>query len=189
MEEIPSRGRRRLTAEELALWQEATRSVVTRRRRQREDKPQSRVRAPEREAKAPPLNLPSLAAQPAAVKPRLAAISPLEPRLQRRLAKGRSEIDAVLDLHGSTQAEAHRRLVDFLMRNQSVGSKLVLIVTGKGHGDAQSGETGVLRRAAPLWLRAPALRPFVLSVQEAAAIHGGSGALYVRLRRGRSRRS
>jgi len=42
---------------------------------------------------------------------------------------------------------------------------------------------GVLRRVVPQWLRMPDLRPLILGFEEAHHGHGGSGALYVRLRR------
>jgi DNA-nicking Smr family endonuclease len=44
-------------------------------------------------------------------------------------------------------------------------------------------QRGVLRRSVPLWLTEPDLRSVVLSVSEASPKHGGSGALYVQLRR------
>jgi DNA-nicking Smr family endonuclease len=53
----------------------------------------------------------------------------------------------------------------------------------KDSGDFDGGERGVLRRHAPQWLRDSSLRSIVLSVEEAGRPHGGSGALYVRLRR------
>ena len=177
--------RRRLTAEELALWRNVTRNV----------KPRSGggFAVPEAAETHPPDKAPSPVATPpkktshearTSSDPRLFAMAPLDPQLRRQLARGRAEIDGVLDLHGSTQEDAHRRIIDFLVRNQDHGAKLVLIVTGKGRSDAQA-ETGVLRRNAPLWLRAPALRALVLGVEEAAPVHGGSGALYVRLRKRR----
>ncbi|MGF2493628.1 Smr/MutS family protein [Ralstonia pseudosolanacearum] len=51
-------------------------------------------------------------------------------------------------------------------------------MTGKG----SRGE-GVLRRYAPEWLAAPALRGVVAGVSEAHRRHGGEGALYVALKR------
>jgi DNA-nicking Smr family endonuclease len=104
----------------------------------------------------------------------------LEPRLRQRLSRGRAAVDDTLDLHGYRQDQAHRVLRDFLIRAQARGAKLVLVVTGKGRTAA---EPGVLRRAVPLWLEAPDLRPVVIGFGEATATHGGSGALYVRLRR------
>jgi DNA-nicking Smr family endonuclease len=91
-------------------------------------------------------------------------------------------IDARLDLHGMTQAEAHAALAHFLRRVQRNGARLVLIITGKGAG---AGERGVLRRQVPLWLGLPDLRDAVVGFEEAHTAHGGEGALYVRLRRAR----
>jgi DNA-nicking Smr family endonuclease len=92
----------------------------------------------------------------------------------------------VIDLHGMTQAQAHQALNAFLRRAARSGAKIVLVVTGKGKPQGFcgfDGESGVLRRHTPQWLRDSALRSIVLSVEEAARPHGGSGALYVRLRR------
>jgi DNA-nicking Smr family endonuclease len=63
---------------------------------------------------------------------------------------------------------------------------VVLVITGKGArgGDAQS-ERGVLKRMVPLWLRLPEFRAFVIGFESAAIGHGGEGALYVTLRKGR----
>ena len=55
-------------------------------------------------------------------------------------------------------------LRDFLIRAQARGAKLVLVVTGKGRTAA---EPGVLRRAVPMWLEAPDLRPVVVGFGEA----------------------
>jgi DNA-nicking Smr family endonuclease len=60
----------------------------------------------------------------------------------------------------------------------------VLVVTGKGDRFAASaGERGVLRRQVPLWLNLPEFRRYVIAFDEADAVHGGAGALYVQLRR------
>jgi DNA-nicking Smr family endonuclease len=84
------------------------------------------------------------------------------------------------------QAEAHLALAAFLRRAQGRGHRIVLVVTGKGSGEP--GEhlfegRGVLRRLVPHWLRLPEMRALVLGFEEAAPQHGGSGALYIRLRR------
>ncbi len=113
-------------------------------------------------------------------------LAPLEKRLKRRLGVGKAQVDDVLDLHGMTQAQAHRALNNFLWRAAEDGARLVLVITGKGAPRRRGGgapERGVLRRNVPHWLRAPELRAVVLSVEEAARPHGGAGALYVRLRR------
>jgi DNA-nicking Smr family endonuclease len=111
----------------------------------------------------------------------------LDRRLKRQLFSGKAHVDDKIDLHGMTQERAHQALNDFLWRAANSGAKLVLVVTGKGNtsnfGEHHAEERGVLRRQAPHWLRSSALRAIVLSVEEAGRPHGGSGALYVRLRR------
>jgi DNA-nicking Smr family endonuclease len=171
-------GPRRLTVSELRLWRSVTENVV-------------------RRLGVPPLpELPEEQTQPApaasrdssairggaerAQKPAPPPLAPLETRLRQRLARGRVAVDDTLDLHGYRQDQAHRVLRDFVIRAQARGAKLVLVVTGKGRTAA---EPGVLRRAVPLWLEAPDLRSVVVGFGEATATHGGSGALYVRLRR------
>jgi DNA-nicking Smr family endonuclease len=108
---------------------------------------------------------------------------PLGRRERSRLSKGRSEIDARLDLHGMTQTRAHRMLLGFLQRAHHDGLTFVLVITGKGvAGDT---ERGVLRRQVPQWLALPEFRTLVVGFEEAHVGHGGEGALYVRIRRAR----
>jgi DNA-nicking Smr family endonuclease len=117
----------------------------------------------------------------------LPPLVPLERRTKTALRRGRQGIEAVIDLHGMRQAEAHQALRSFLHRSQGAGLKVVLVVTGKGAAGAEAPftERGVLRRMVPHWLRLPDLRPLVVGFEEAAYHHGGAGALYVRLRRSR----
>lgn len=90
----------------------------------------------------------------------------------------RELISARIDLHGLDQDRARNTLETFLRRAQDQGARSVLVITGKG----SRGE-GVLRRYAPEWLAAPALRGVVAGVSEAHRRHGGEGALYVALKR------
>ena len=173
---------RRLSDEDQALWQIVTRSIVPlKRRRMRRDPEGARSTAKLQSKPAPP----SLRAHAAPARPTAKAPPPLMPidrRLRQRLARGQVEIDARLDLHGRTLSEAHAALLRFLHRAQGEGAKTVLVITGKGGADAGR---GALRRQVPLWLALPELRSHVLGVEEAHAAHGGAGAFYVRLRRGR----
>lgn len=133
------------------------------------------------ETKPPP---PVQAAAPVvAAKPRMQHVSHAldEPTLEK-LSKGRLPIEGRVDLHGLTQDEAYSLLFSFLHRAHAGGIRYVLVITGKG---SSSGGDGVLRRAVPAWLSTPAFRPLVSSHDHAARNHGGSGALYVRLRRAR----
>lgn len=111
----------------------------------------------------------------------------------KRLRSGRVEIEARLDLHGMRQDEAHHTLRAFLIRAHGRGLRWLLIITGKGNVSGRANDTGedviplrdrgVLKRNVPRWLQEPDLRPLVVSYTEAAAAHGGDGALYVHLRK------
>jgi len=118
---------------------------------------------------------------PAPVKPFVPKPPPLaalDRRTRGRVARGRIDIDARLDLHGHTLERARPRLERFIAAAQADGASLVLVITGKGG-------SGALRREAPLWLSSPDLRALVIGFEEAAQNHGGAGALYVRIRRPR----
>ncbi|WP_350335751.1 Smr/MutS family protein [Coralliovum pocilloporae] len=121
--------------------------------------------------------------------PHIKPLAPLEQRLRRKLVKGRVSIDARIDLHGMTQAEAHMALRGFLFRCHQNDHRLALVITGKGTRKGEGGDTGILRRVVPQWLRQPDLRPFVVSIEEAHLSHGGAGALYIRIRRRREGRT
>jgi DNA-nicking Smr family endonuclease len=105
----------------------------------------------------------------------------LDRRSPLRLKRGRMAIEARLDLHGLTQAEAYRELAVFVARASAAGRRAVLIVTGKGTREGG----GVLRAAVPRWLNEPALRVHVLAMTPALPRDGGDGALYLLLRRAR----
>ena len=179
----PPHRLRRLSDEEIALWTEVARSVS--RRRGASLPTPSRPFAP-KPVPPPPQPMQNPSAKPA--KPKAPPLAPIERRLKRALERGRAAVDGALDLHGLNQAEAHQALRGFLRHSQARGAKLVIVVTGKGGPLDEPGPLGqgrgVLRRLAPHWLREPDLRSVVLGFEEAGRAHGGSGALYVRLRRG-----
>lgn len=102
----------------------------------------------------------------------------IDDKTAKKLLKGRLSIDDRIDLHGRTQAEAHRLLDGFLARSHASGMRIVLVITGKGRTTG-----GILRQVVPQWLREPHLFPYVSAFRSAHPAHGGDGALYVRLRR------
>jgi len=121
-------------------------------------------------------------------KPREKPVPPLtnlDRRLRQRLARGRAGLDARIDLHGLTQADAHDALMRFLRVARAEGARIVLVITGKGMRGSDP-DRGVLRRQVPLWLRSPQLRETIVGFEPAGPVHGGEGAFYVRLRRARS---
>jgi DNA-nicking Smr family endonuclease len=110
-----------------------------------------------------------------------------------RLRRGRLEPQSRLDLHGLTEAAAHRTLERFLKNAHAQSLRLVLVVTGKGLKPAADDEPfdlelhtrsrGVLRAMVPRWLKETALAPLVADVRSAHRRHGGGGALYIYLRK------
>jgi DNA-nicking Smr family endonuclease len=195
------RGRRHLTAEEERVWAAVARSVRPLRAKPT-TKPTAKPSAAQLAKAAPPKpqsakpNVTNSnvtkpggarhlehAPQPVAQKAKPPSpANALARRERQQLARGKAEIGGRIDLHGMTQAEAHDALQRFLRRAQAEGAKFVLVITGKG---GPGGDRGVLRRQVPLWLALPELRPCVLGFDIAHVGHGGEGALYVRLRKGR----
>lgn len=113
------------------------------------------------------------------------AFAGVDRRTVERMRRGKLPIDARLDLHGSYQDAAQADLNAFISSCAATGCRTVLVITGKG--SVREGG-GVLRRRLPDWLNQPACRPHVLAFATARPEHGGSGAFYVLLRRGRDNR-
>ena len=128
--------------------------------------------------------VPAVPAVPTAPAPRPQPLPPLDRfagvdrATAERLKRGRTPIEARLDLHGMTQAEAHRALAGFVAGSRASGRRCLLVITGHGR---MSG--GILKAAVPRWLGEPELRRHVLAIAPAQPGAGGSGALYVLLRR------
>jgi DNA-nicking Smr family endonuclease len=121
---------------------------------------------------------PSLPHAPAA----LDRFSGIDRANSERLKRGLHKIDARLDLHGLTQPEAHRELAVFIATARDAGGRCVLVITGRGLGPRGP---GVLKSSVPRWLEEPQLRRHVLAIAPAQPHHGGSGAIYLLLRRHR----
>jgi DNA-nicking Smr family endonuclease len=158
-------SRRRATDEECALFKEAF-------------------------AQARPLKLDAVPKARIVRSKSVAGPGGLDGRTSERLRRGTIEPDARLDLHGATQAAAHGALLSFLRNAQRGGAKLVLVVTGKGarpqEPDApfdMERARGVLKDMVPRWLKEPAFVPLIAGVRAAHRRHGGTGAIYVYLRK------
>ena len=95
----------------------------------------------------------------------------------KKVRKGRVQIERKIDLHDMTRAQAFPYLCGQIERAHARGQRLVLVVTGKG-----ANLEGVLRMSLNGWLNAPSLRPFIASYAPAHIRHGGGGASYVFLK-------
>ena len=96
----------------------------------------------------------------------------------KRLRRGEFAVDAEIDLHGMTAVEARAAMKTFL--EQAIGRHMtcVRIVHGKGR---RSGPRGpVLKNVVNLWLQRTNA---VLAFGSPPPVHGGSGAVYVLLKR------
>jgi DNA-nicking Smr family endonuclease len=102
-------------------------------------------------------------------------------QLLQRLRRGRYAIQAELDLHGLNQPQAHEALNGFLQECRHLDLRCVRIVHGKGRGSPQG--RGVLKAAVNRWL---VRCDQVLAFCSAPPADGGTGAVYVALRRSRS---
>jgi DNA-nicking Smr family endonuclease len=96
----------------------------------------------------------------------------------RNLRRGRYAIADELDLHGLVAEEAREVVRNFLAEAAARGRSCVRIIHGKGHGSGPRGP--VLKKSVNLWLRK---HDAVLAFCSARAAHGGTGAIYVLLRR------
>lgn len=131
--------------------------------------PANKVRAYETPSYSPPTSKP---------KSQNKFNAPIDDPTVKKLAKGRLPIEARVDLHGMSQVQAYRTLSNFVEDSYRSSMRIVLVITGKGRISE-----GILRNAVPNWLKENELSTYVSGYRAAHISHGGSGALYVRIRK------
>lgn len=99
-------------------------------------------------------------------------------RTMRRLARGGYSVQAHIDLHGMTADEARAALAAFIDDARAHGRTCVRVVHGKGRGSGARGP--VLKLKVDRWLRQ---WDGVLAFVSARQVDGGTGAVYVLLRK------
>jgi DNA-nicking Smr family endonuclease len=108
-------------------------------------------------------------------------VSGLDPVLVRKLRRGEFSVQAHLDLHGKSRAEAKGEVDAFLRRSREQGKRCVLLVHGRGlHSKDQ---VPVLKEALRSWLATARFGRHVLAFATARPQDGGAGAIYVLLRK------
>src|SRR5690242_1265654 len=115
------------------------------------------------------------------------AIVGLDVRVLRRLRRGDYAWQAHLDLHGMTSETARAAVDRFLADAVTAGHRCVLLVHGRGHNSKD--QTPVLKERLKVWLARGRSARIVLAFTTARPCDGGAGALYVLLRRDRTRRA
>lgn len=102
----------------------------------------------------------------------------ITPDTLKKLRKGKFQIDSSIDLHGMTVDAARDYLLEFLAECEADGSRNIIIVHGKGY--SSPGKKPVIKPMVNRWLRAA---PTVLAFCSAQPKDGGTGAVYVLLKR------
>ncbi len=98
----------------------------------------------------------------------------------RKLRLGRYPADARLDLHRMTVAIARRELYDFIRECHEFGLRSVMVIHGKGESRAQRERSSILKAWVNRWLRE---LDVVQAFHSAQPHHGGTGAVYILLRK------
>jgi DNA-nicking Smr family endonuclease len=109
------------------------------------------------------------------------SISGLDRRIVERLRDGEYAVQAHLDLHGMVRSEAKPALEHFILQARRAGKRCVLVVHGRGlHSKDQ---IPVLKGSVQVWLSRGRIAREVIAFATARPHDGGSGAVYVLLRR------
>lgn len=98
--------------------------------------------------------------------------------IMRKLRRGHFAVQAEFDLHGLSVVEAKSNLAAFVHRCSDSGMACVRIIHGKGH--RSPGKMPILKPKVARWL---SQWDEVLAFSSARPIDGGTGALYVLLKR------
>lgn len=180
-------ARRRLSAEEEALWTALTRSV----RPLRPGAPLSKIAeaplAAQRELIADLSHRLTIAPQPTFVAPPARTPAPvLDSNWERRIRGGTISPEMSIDLHGHTLATAHARLDQAIAAALARDARVLLVVTGKPPKSTMvtgPSRRGAIRGEIGHWLETSRHADRIASVRVAHPRHGGDGALYLILRR------
>jgi len=109
------------------------------------------------------------------------SISGVGKNIMRQLKRGQIPVQDHIDLHGLTQKDAEIKVRDFLIRSQGRGLQCVLIVHGRGLNSPDN--IPVLKERLPVWLNRGPARRIVKAFASARPYDGGTGAIYVLIRR------
>jgi len=110
----------------------------------------------------------------------------IDKNILRRIKRGKINISASLDLHGFTINQSKEKVIRFIEKNFFLHNRLVLIITGKGKtlsGSQEWKADGKLKKNVPIWLSSTYLSKYVLWFDTATPEKGGSGALFVYLKK------
>lgn len=104
----------------------------------------------------------------------------IDDKTTKKISRGKVSIDGRLDLHGYHQQEAYQILYNYVENAYFSGKRTILVITGKGNFGR-----GVLRENVPKWLAGAKFRSYISGFAQSHAVHGGAGAIYIKIRRKR----
>ncbi len=111
------------------------------------------------------------------------SVQGFSPKLMKRLKRGRFPIQDYIDLHGLTKQDAQEKVRGFVLQSYHSGLRCILVVHGRGLNSEN--HIPVLKERLPLWLTRGPARKIVLAFSTAKPYDGGTGAVYVLLRKKR----
>ena len=113
----------------------------------------------------------------------------LDSSWDRKLSRGPITPDVTIDLHGLTLDAAHTRLNASLSQALAMGARVMLLIAGKprphDEHDQRGNRRGVIRAKLLDWLAHSPHASQIAAVRPAQPRHGGAGAVYIVLRKGR----
>ena len=105
----------------------------------------------------------------------------------RKLARGTITPDITIDLHGMTLDTAHARLNGGIAQALAIGARVILLITGKprphDEHDQRGNRRGAIRAKLVDWLAHSPHAGHIAAVRGATPRHGGTGAVYIVLRK------
>jgi DNA-nicking Smr family endonuclease len=105
----------------------------------------------------------------------------LDSKIFQQLKAGRLSAEGHLDLHGQNADQAFDALLFFMRESYLAGRRVVLVIPGRGKNSP--GGQSILRAEIQSWLTREPLKRIVLAYCTAQPRDGGTGALYVLLRK------
>lgn len=143
----------------------------------------SPAKTPPKAKAANPVQLPNV---PVSSPSRVLDAHGLDSGWDRKLARGGVHPDFTLDLHGASLDAAYSRLMHGITQAKSMGARVILLVTGKPRPvDAadRGSRRGAIRAKVIDWLAASEHALDIAAIRNAHRRHGGTGALYIILKR------
>ena len=171
----------KINEQDAALWAEETKTV--RKTEQPEEPPSAPIYLNEVTPSVSYKNIPNYYRLSYL---KIGDLSALDGQSAKRVKRCDYKIEATLDLHGKTENIAYEAVFNFIKQSYLQGRRCVLIITGKGiplSEDDIFSSRGKLKERTPVWLNSEELRPLILGFIHPLERLGGSGALYIILRK------